>query len=67
MLRAWRIGKGSNESLRVGDRILIKLPAGNVSEGTIKAVIEETDGRKLQVAFGYDHTALIEEWQIIEE
>ena len=59
--------EGNQREFKVGDRILIKLPAGNVSEGTIKAVIEETDGRKLQVAFGYDHTALIEEWQIIEE
>jgi hypothetical protein len=52
---------------KVGDRILIKLPPGSVSEGTIKAVFESSDGIKLQVAFGYDQTALIEEYQIFTE
>ena len=51
----------------VGDSILIKLPPGSVSEGTIKAVFESRDGIKLQVAFGYNQTALIEEWQVFTE
>ena len=54
-------------TFKVGDRILIKLPPGSVSEGTVKAVFQSPEGLKLQVAFGYDQTALIEEYQIFTE
>jgi hypothetical protein len=40
---------------------------GQIVEATIRAVIERTDGIHLQVDWGYDQTALIEEWQIVQE
>jgi hypothetical protein len=35
-------------------------------QATIKAILEKTDGVRLQVSFG-DETALIYLWQIVEE
>jgi hypothetical protein len=51
---------------KVGQTILVKL-SGQIAEATIRAVIERTDGLHLQVDFGYDQTALIEEWQVVQE
>jgi hypothetical protein len=47
--------------------VLVKLSGGRIVEATIKAVIETTDGQRLQVDFGRDETALIYEWQIVKE
>ena len=49
---------------KVGDHVLVKLLGGRIVEATIKAVIETTDGVRLQVSFG-EETARIYEWQII--
>ena len=51
----------------VGDRIRANLHTGRIVEATIKAVINRTDGQRLQVDFGKDDTALIRSWQIIEK
>jgi hypothetical protein len=60
----------SNERVNVfavGDRIKINLHTGRIVEATIKAVINRTDGPRLQVDFGKDETALIRSWQVVEK
>jgi hypothetical protein len=51
---------------KVGDHLLVKLTSGRIVEATVKAVVETTDGVRLQVSFG-DETALIYPWQIVIE
>jgi hypothetical protein len=51
---------------KVGDRVLVKLSGGRIVEATIKAVVETTDGTRLQFSFG-EETALIYPWQIVIE
>jgi hypothetical protein len=51
---------------KVGDRVLIKLSGGRIVEATIKAILEKTDGVRLQVSFG-EETALIYSWQVVLE
>jgi hypothetical protein len=51
---------------KVGDRVLVKLSGGRIVEATIKAIIDTTEGMRLQVDFGYDETALIYDWQVVE-
>jgi hypothetical protein len=51
---------------KVGDRVLVKLSGGRIVEATIKAIVDTTDGVRLQVSFG-DETARIYLWQIVEE
>ena len=46
--------------------MLVKLSGGRIVEATIKAIVDTTDGVRLQVSFG-DGTARIYEWQIVEE
>jgi hypothetical protein len=43
---------------KVGDHVLVKLSGGRIVEATIKAVVETTDGVRLQMSFGKE-TALI--------
>jgi hypothetical protein len=43
---------------KVGDHVLVKLSGGRIVEATIKAVVETTEGARLQVSFGSE-TALI--------
>ena len=50
---------------KVGDRVLVKLSACRIVEATIKAIVDTTDGLRLQVSFG-EETARIYEWQIVE-
>jgi hypothetical protein len=60
----------SNERVNVfavGDRIRVNLHTGRIVEATIKAVINRTDGPRLQVDFGKDETALIRSWQVVEK
>ena len=35
-------------------------------EATVKAITESTEGTRLQVDFGFDETALVYDWQIVE-
>jgi hypothetical protein len=51
---------------KVGDRVLVKLSGGRIVEATIKAIVDTTEGVRLQVSFG-DETARIYLWQIVEE
>jgi hypothetical protein len=45
----------------------VKLFDGRIVEATVKAVIETTEGLKLQVDFGHDETALIHEKQVMQD
>jgi hypothetical protein len=56
----------SEEDYAVGDRVKVNLHTGRIVDATIKAVIERTDGKRLQVDFGKDETALVHLWQVVE-
>jgi hypothetical protein len=51
----------------VGDAVKVNLHTGRIVDAMIKAVIEQTDGARLQVDFGRDETALIHEWQVLKD
>ena len=51
--------------LRVGDLVQAELSGGRVVEATVMAVINKTDGTRLQVSFGHE-TALIYLWQVVK-
>jgi len=50
---------------KVGDRVKIKLTGGRLVDAEIKAIVETTQGKRLQVSFG-DETARIYVWQVVE-
>jgi hypothetical protein len=52
-------------SYAVGDRLKVNLHTGSIVEATIKAIIERTDGKRLQVDFGEGETALVHLWQVV--
>ena len=49
---------------KLGDHLVVKLSGGRIVEATVKAVVNNTDGIRLQVSFG-NETALIYLWQIV--
>jgi hypothetical protein len=51
----------------VGDSVKVNMHRGRIVDATIKAIIDRTDGKRLQVDFGKDETALIHLWQIVKE
>ena len=51
---------------KVGDHVQVKLSGGRIVQATIKAILEKTDGVRLQVSFG-EGTALIYLWQVVEK
>jgi hypothetical protein len=51
---------------KVGDRVLVKLSGGRIVEAMIKAIVDTTEGVRLQVSFG-DETARIYMWQIVKD
>ena len=58
--------KKPERQFKVGDRVLVNLHRGRIEEATITAIIEHTSGKKLQVDFGKDVTALINTWRVVE-
>ena len=58
--------KDPKREFKVGDKIRVNLHHGEIEDAVVRAVIEHTDGLKLQVDFGHEQTALIEEWQVVE-
>jgi hypothetical protein len=52
---------------KVGDRVKVSLPVGQIVDATIRAVIESTEGIMLQVDFGHDQTALVHERDVLSE
>jgi hypothetical protein len=57
----------SPHQFKVGDRVKVMLPLGHIVDATIRAVIEHTDGIKLQVDYGKDQTALVRSSQIVTD
>ena len=52
---------------KVGDKIRVNLHHGKIEDAVVRAVIEHTDGTKLQVdVVGLDLTALIDTRQVVE-
>ena len=51
----------------VGDRVKVMLPLGHIVAATVRAVIEHTDGIKLQVDYGKDQTALVRSSQVVAD
>ena len=58
--------KAPEQDYAVGDSVRVNLHTGRIVDATIKAVIERTDGKRLQVDFGKDETALVYLWQVVE-
>jgi len=56
--------KTDDRQFKVGDQVTVGLSAGRVVEGIVKAVINRTDGIRLQVDCGKDETALVYLWQV---
>ena len=52
---------------KVGDSVVVRLNDGRIVEATIRAVVDATDGVRLQLDYGRDETALIHERQIRKE
>ena len=52
--------------VQVGDRIQISLNS-QIFDAVIRAVLEHTEGVRLQVDFGNEQTALIYDWQVVKE
>lgn len=51
---------------KVGDHVMVKLSGGRLVDAEIKAIVETTEGKSLQVSFG-NETALIYLWQVVEK
>ena len=51
---------------KVGQHVTVKLSGGRIVDAEIKAIIDTTDGVRLQVAFG-EETARIHVWQVVEK
>ena len=58
--------KAPEQDYAVGDRVRVNLHTGRIVDATVKAIIERTDGKRLQVDFGKDETALVYPWQVVE-
>ena len=54
-----------NLEFKVDDRVKVNMHRGRIVDAEIKAVVEKTDGVRLQVSFG-NETALIYLWQVVE-
>jgi hypothetical protein len=52
---------------KVGQHILVKLSGGRLVDAVIKAIVETTEGQRLQVSFGNDESARIYLWQVVEK
>jgi hypothetical protein len=55
-----------SEPYKVGDHIQISLD-NRILDAVVRAVIDSSDGLRLQVDFGYEQTALIHEWQVVKD
>jgi len=44
--------------------VTVSLSAGRVVDGVVKAIINRTDGVRLQVDYGKDETTLVHLWQV---
>jgi hypothetical protein len=44
--------------------VSVILHTGLIVDGTVRAIVERTDGARLQVDYGKDETALVELWRV---
>jgi len=51
---------------RAGDKIRVNLHHGKIEDAVVRAVVEHTDGFKLQID-GNDQTALIDASQVVRD
>jgi hypothetical protein len=51
---------------KVGQHVTVKLSGGRLVDAEIKAIVETTEGKRLQVSVG-DETARIYLWQVVEK
>jgi hypothetical protein len=51
---------------KVGQHVTVKLSGGRLVDAEIKAIIETTEGIRLQVSLG-EETARIYLWQVVEK
>jgi hypothetical protein len=58
------VPKQPQREFKVGDRVTVSLYTGRIVEGVVKAIIQKTDGTRLQVDYGQDQTALVHLWQV---
>jgi len=59
--------KPDDRQFKVGDKVRVNLHHGKIEDAVIRAVIQHTDGIKLQVdVVGLDLTALIDTRQVVE-
>lgn len=59
--------KKPERQFKVGDHVIVSLAGGQIVEATVRAVVNRTDGVRLQVDYGKDETALVELWQVRAE
>ena len=52
------------QQFKAGDSVSITLHTGRIVDGTVRAIVERTDGVHLQVDYGKDETALVELWRV---
>lgn len=56
--------KQPDRQFKVAARVTVSLSAGRVVDATVMAIINRTDGVRLQVDYGKDETALVYLWQV---
>jgi hypothetical protein len=61
------VSKKPEPEFHVGQRIRINVHGGRIEDATVKAIVEHTDGLRLQVDFGHERTALIRLSQVVED
>ena len=60
--------KEPKPEFKVGDKVRVNLYHGKIEDAVVKAIIDQTDGLKLQVdVVGLDITALIDTRQVVGE
>jgi hypothetical protein len=65
-MQARRSASPGTTDYEVGEHVIVLLSGGRLVDAEIKAIIETTQGTRLQVSFG-DETARIYLWQIVEK
>jgi transcription antitermination factor NusG len=57
--------KEPSRQFKVGDKIRVNLHHGKIEDAVVKAIVEDSDGVKLQIdVIGLDVTALIDPKQV---
>ena len=51
---------------KVGQHVTVKLSGGRLVAAEIKAIIETSEGKQLQVSFG-EEAARIHSWQVVKK